>query len=91
MDASSNRIAAWTVGFRSWQKALLSALCTPSEDLKKLQDEANWTELMVRQEMLKTMPFGAVWEEYCVQCGTTADAWFDEVKRYESEVLAKRA
>jgi len=46
---------------------------------------------MVRQEQMKMMPFGDVWEEYCVQCGTSADAWFDEVKRYETEVLAKRA
>ena len=38
-DASINRVSAWAVGFRSWQKALLSALCTPAEDLKKLQDE----------------------------------------------------
>lgn len=90
-DASINRISAWTVGFRSWQKALLSALCTPNEDLKKLQDASDWTGLMVRQEQMKMMPFGDVWEEYCVQCGTSADEWFGEVKRYETEVLAKRA
>lgn len=90
-DASINRISAWTVGFRSWQKALLLALCTPGEEFKELQDEANWTELMVRQEALKMMPLGDVWEEYCVQCGTTEEGWFDEVKRYETEVLAKRA
>ena len=42
-DASINRISAWTVGFRSWQKALLSALLTPNEMLQKLQDEADMT------------------------------------------------
>lgn len=89
-DASINRISAWTVGFRSWQKALLSALCTPYEELRKLQDEANWTELMVRQEELKTMPFGDVWEEYCEECGASEDTWFEEIKKYEKEVLAKR-
>ena len=31
-DAGINRISAWTVGFRSWQKALLNALCTPNEE-----------------------------------------------------------
>jgi L-rhamnose isomerase len=90
-DASINRVSAWTVGFRSWQKALLSALCTPSEDLKKLQNSANWTELMVRQEEIKMLPFGDIWSEYCEQCGTSEDGWFEEVKKYEKEVLSKRA
>lgn len=89
-DASINRISAWTVGFRSWQKALLQAMCTPNESLKKLQNEANWTELMVRMEELKVYPFGAIWEEYCVQCGTSESGWFDEVKKYEADVLSKR-
>ena len=89
-DASINRISAWAVGFRSWQKALLSALCTPAEELKTLQDDANWTEVMIRQEKMKMMPFGDVWAEYCRQCGTDDDAWFDEVMRYEKEVLSAR-
>lgn len=89
-DASINRICAWIVGFRSWQKALLSALCTPFEELKQLQDAADWSTLMVRQEALKTMPFGDVWEEYCRQCAAPEESWFDEVKRYEEEVLLKR-
>lgn len=91
-DASINRISAWTVGFRSWQKAMLSALCLPNAQMKKLQDEANFTELMVLQEESKMLPFGAVWAEYCAQCGVTADkSWFEEVKTYEAEVLAKRS
>ena len=89
-DASINRISAWAVGFRSWQKALLSALCTPAEELKTLQDDANWTEVMIRQEKIKMMPFGDVWAEYCRQCGTDDDVWFDEVMRYEKEVLSAR-
>lgn len=89
-DASINRVSAWTVGFRSWQKALLSALCTPNEELKKLQDENRLTELMVRQEEIKTYPFGDVWREYCAQCGVKEDGWFREIKAYETEVLEKR-
>ena len=91
-DASINRISAWVVGIRSWQKALLSALCTPNEMLKKLQDNAEFTELMVMQEQVKTLPFGDVWEEYCNRCGVKADtSWFDEIKKYEAEVTSKRA
>ncbi|MBQ2781261.1 MAG: L-rhamnose isomerase [Clostridia bacterium] len=90
-DASINRIAAWTVGFRSWQKALLSALCTPNEKLAALQDGGNLTELMVMQEEIKTLPFGDIWEEYCRRENVPAtSAWFDEIVKYENEVLAKR-
>ena len=90
-DASINRIASWAVGFRSWQKALLMALCTPNAALKKLQDENRLTELFVMQEEVKTLPFGDIWEEYCRRCNVTPDSsWFDEVKKYEEEVLLKR-
>lgn len=90
-DASINRVSAWVVGFRSWQKALLTALCTPNEEFKKLQDENRLTELMMLQEDIKTYPFGAVWEEYCRQCGVISDrSWFEAVKEYEREVLLKR-
>jgi len=89
-DASINRISAWAVGFRSWQKALLNAMCMPHAQLKEEQDQANWTKVMVDQEKIKMMPFGDVWAEYCRQCGTDDDAWFDEVLRYEKEVLSRR-
>ena len=88
-DASINRISAWTVGMRNLQKALLLALLTP--DLTQLQNQDNWTELMVIQEELKTLPFGAVWNEYCRRCGVPGDGdWFASVKAYEQDVLVKR-
>lgn len=90
-DASINRISAWTVGFRNVEKALLSALCTPHTVLKELQDTNQFTELMVRQEELKTLPFGEVWDEYCRRNGVPVDGvWFEEVKKYEQNVLSKR-
>ena len=90
-DASINRISAWTVGFRNLQKALLMALLTPSDDLKTLQDKNDWTELMVRQEELKTLPFGDVWAEYCKACDAPCDGeWFASVKDYENKILAER-
>ena len=90
-DASINRISAWAVGFRSWQKALLSVMITPNDMLKKLQDENRLTELMMMQEEIKTLPFGDIWAEYCTQCNVCADSgWYEAVKKYEAEVLAKR-
>ena len=91
-DASINRISAWVVGFRNFQKALLHALLTPNEALKQLQDENRMTELMVRQEEIKTLPFGDVWAKYCEECGAPKDGtWFEEIERYEETVLKKRA
>ena len=90
-DASINRISAWVVGFRSRQKALLNALCTPNEMLKKFQDENRMTELMVIQEELKTYPFGDVWEEYLRQCNVpNGEECMDIIKAYEQDVLLKR-
>ncbi len=90
-DASINRVAAWTLGFRNWQKALLNALCTPNEMLQKLQDENQMTRLIVTQDELKVYPFGDIWNEYCSRCNTLPDAeWLKEVEAYEQDVLLKR-
>lgn len=90
-DASVNRIGAWVTGYRNLQKALLFALLQPYERLKKLQDENNFSKLMVMQEELKFYPFAEVWKEYCRQSGVECDEeWFEEVERYEKEVLSRR-
>ncbi len=90
-DASINRIAAWAVGFESWQKALLNAMLLPNEMLKKLQDEGRMTELMIWQEELKTYPFGDVWNEYLRREGVLKGSeWLKEIQRYEKEVLSLR-
>ncbi|MBR5473600.1 MAG: L-rhamnose isomerase, partial [Clostridia bacterium] len=90
-DASINRIAAWSVGLRSWQKALLMAMLTPNAMLKDLQDKGAYTELMVKSEEVKTLPFGDIWNYYCECCGVPADGeWFAKVQEYENNVLSKR-
>ena len=88
-DASINRISAWVTGVRSMQKALLFALLQPSEAMKTLQDESNFTDIMYLSEEMKTMPFGDVWNEFLDREGVTRN-YLAEVKKYESEVLAKR-
>lgn len=91
-DASINRIAAWTIGMRNMQKALLYALLSPDKKLKELQDQGRFTELMMMQEEIKTYPMGAVWDYYCELAGVPVrDTWFAEVQRYENEVLSKRS
>ena len=88
-DASINRLSAWVTGQRAMQKALLSALLTPHEKLRSLQDSAAFTELMVAQEELKDMPFGAIWKEYLKRENLTED-YLTEIKKSEREVLSKR-
>jgi L-rhamnose isomerase len=90
-DASINRVAAWVIGTRNMQKALLCALLQPHKLLKTLQEEGRFTELMMRQEELKTYPMGAIWAEYCRRMGVPGDErWFDQVTAYERDVLSKR-
>ena len=88
-DASINRISAWVTGVRNVQKALLFALLQPETELKKLQDENNFTEIMYLQEEMKMMPIGEVWEEFLSRSGVVSN-YLAEVKKYENEVLLKR-
>ena len=88
-DASINRLSAWVTGQRSMQKALLNALLLPNEQLRKLQDNAQFTELMVLQEECKTLPFGAVWKEYISRQGLIDD-YITAIKQYESKLLKER-
>ena len=91
-DASINRVAAWVIGTRAAQKALLTALLQPNEELKKAQDEADYTKRLMLSEEMKSLPWSDVWAEYCRREGVPADkSWYDEIKRYEEEVLLKRA
>ena len=71
---------------------MLFALLQPNAELKALQDEGNFTKLMVMQEEMKTLPFGEIWEEYCRRCDKPADGeWYREIERYEKKVLEVRA
>ncbi len=88
-DASINRIAAWIVGTRNMQKALLFALLQP--DLKAAQDKADYTDILVLSEEAKTLPFGDVWAEYCRRSGVPEGAeWLKTIREYENNVLLKR-
>ncbi len=90
-DASINRVAAWVIGTRNMQKALLYALLLPNQKMKALQDAGDFTEKLMLDEEMKTYPFGDVWEEYCRQAGVPSDeSWYKEVKQYENDVLLKR-
>ncbi len=90
-DASINRVAAWAIGTRAFQKAMLFALLQPNDELTKLQNEGNFTKKMMLMEDAKMMPISDVWEEYCIRAGVKGDIdWFEDVESYENDVLLKR-
>ena len=90
-DASINRISAWVTGMRNMQKALLFALLQPNQELAGLQEERNFTRLMMIMEELKCYPFGDVWDYFCELNGVPVrEAWFEKVLEYEKDVLSKR-
>ena len=90
-DASLNRVAAWVIGMRNMQKALLSALLTPHAKIKAFQDEGDVTSLLALQEELKTYPMAAVWDEFCARNNVPLrENWLADVQKYEKDVLLKR-
>ncbi len=90
-DASINRIAAWVIGTRCMLKALLIALLEPTDKLHQIEINGDYTGRLAILEELKTLPFGAVWDYYCTKKEAPAgQAWLDEVKTYDKDVLSKR-
>ncbi|CCQ98038.1 L-rhamnose isomerase [[Clostridium] ultunense Esp] len=90
-DASINRVAAWVLGTRNMIKALLFALLMPNGELKKLQEEGDFTKRLVLMEELKSYPFGDIWNYYCnINNVPIQDEWYSIVKKYEEEELSKR-
>ena len=88
-DASINRIAAWVVGMRDMIKSLLYAELLPNKEMAELQNERNFSKLLMMSEEMKSMPFGDVWNYYLESMGVPVQ-WYGEVERYENEVLSKR-
>ena len=90
-DASINRVAAWVIGARAVQKALLLALLEPTEQLQELERDGDFTGRLALLELLRTMPFGAVWDQFCEGSGVPPEsAWLGEIRAYEAQVLRHR-
>jgi L-rhamnose isomerase len=90
-DASINRVAAWVIGMRCMLKALLVALLEPTDKLREMESAGDFTSRLAMLEELKTMPFGAVWDYYCLRADVPiGPAWLQAVKDYEAKVLSQR-
>lgn len=90
-DASINRTAAWVIGTRNIEKSLLFALLQPDQELKEAEYSEDFTKRLMLQEEAKSLPFSDVWKEYCRRENVPADRkWYEEIKKYETEVEMKR-
>ena len=90
-DASINRVAAWTVGARNALRALMLALLEPIEQMRQLEMSGDYTARLALLEELKGLPFGAVWDYYCLQQGVPVGlGYLVEIRTYENQVLARR-
>lgn len=90
-DATINRIAAWVVGTRNTQKALLKAMLEPTQTLKNMENAFDFTSRLAYTEELKDFPYGDVWNYFCEKNGVPVGLdWLKEVKEYEEAVLSKR-
>ena len=90
-DGSINRIGAYVIGTRAAQKAFLIAMLEPTSQLVKLEEEGKYFERLAMLEEMKTKPFGAVWDYYCLVNDVPAgEGYITEIQQYEKEVLSKR-
>ncbi|MCR5493775.1 MAG: L-rhamnose isomerase [Streptococcus sp.] len=90
-DGTINRIAAWVVGTRNTQKALLKAMLEPTQNLKDLENHFDFTSRLVLTEELKDFPYSDVWNYFCLKNNVPVGLdWFEEVKEYETKILAER-
>ncbi|MCK0094154.1 L-rhamnose isomerase [Yoonia sp. F2084L] len=60
LDATISRTAAWAIGTRNMQKALLRALLMPLSQLRMAEDSLDVTTRLTAKEDIENMPFGAV-------------------------------
>ncbi|WP_078707380.1 L-rhamnose isomerase [Consotaella salsifontis] len=90
-DASINRVAAWVIGTRNMRKALLRALLDPTTALRKAEAERDFTTRLATMEEMKSMPWGAVWDFYCLSRNVPVGLdWLEPIRTYERTVLSKR-
>ncbi|MEJ5352726.1 MAG: L-rhamnose isomerase [Melioribacteraceae bacterium] len=90
-DGSINRIGAYVIGTRATQLAFLYALLEPTKMLKELEEKGKNFERLAYLEIMKTKPFGAVYDYYCmINDVPVGEDYIKEIQKYETEVLSKR-
>jgi len=90
-DASINRVGAYVTGTRAAQLAFLYAMLEPVSKLKEYEEKGKYFERLALLEILKSKPFGAVWDYYCYKSGVPVGIeYIKEIEKYEKEILSGR-
>lgn len=90
-DASINRIGAYVAGTRAARLAFMYAMLEPVSKLRGYEDKDKYFELLVILEILKSKPFGAVWDYCCYKSGVPVSLeYINEIQEYEKEILSGR-
>jgi L-rhamnose isomerase len=90
-DASINRIGAYVIGVRAAQLAFLNAFLEPADTLKTYEENGQNFERLALLEFLKTRPFGAVYDYYClINTIPVGEDYISEIQEYEKEILKTR-
>ncbi|WP_319544366.1 L-rhamnose isomerase [Ruegeria conchae] len=86
-DATISRTAAWVIGTRNMQKALLRALLLPLDQLRTAETSLDFTTRFMMTEELKDLPFSAIWAEYCERMDVKyGKSLLRELDNYQSKV-----
>jgi len=89
-DATISRTAAWVIGTRNMQKALLRALLTPFDRLRDAENRLDFTKRLTLTEEFKELPFGAIWDEFCARTERpTGLPLISELDRYQASVAGR--
>ena len=90
-DDSINRIGAYVIGSRSAQKCMCKALLEPRELISRHELAGETFEVLQLIEEGKTMPWNAVYDEFCVRNNVpVGNDIIPVIKEYEKTVLAGR-
>ena len=89
-DATISRTAAWVIGTRNMQKALLRALLAPWDSLKSAEDGLDYTSRLVVTEEIKDLPYAVVWAEFCERMGVpSGQSLVSDLNRYQASVAGR--
>ncbi len=90
-DATISRTAAWVIGTRNMQKALLRALLMPKAQLQTAEASLDYTQRLMVTEEIKDLPAGAVWQEFCDRNSVPeGKALLETLKGYDQRVADRK-
>ncbi len=91
-DGSINRIGAYVIGTRAAQLAFLFALLEPIDKLKEYEESGNYFERLALFEIMKTKPFGSVYDYYCLLNDVpVGEDYIEVIQEYEKTILKNRS